>query len=1755
MVFSKFDSLSVRPPTPPLHDHVQDVDETLQFLEDPFGEKPALPKSIAATKNLLNTPEQSPSSDISIPSSSASRQKRVEFELQTCSIPRKKAVAQSWTPTRSSPLRPLPQTRVSKPLKSILKPSDATPTPPPADEAAAAHKFKTFAEMLESIVKLLASQERPSRMDAYHSLQRTMQAYDKIPDDHALKQKMPLLTQFIRRDMQAPSPTGTGLDSQLIMQALKMLMALFRISEAAAAMDDDFCAFVVDRSIQVAADDAMPKIVVNTHLATLMQQNFRAKIMSIPRVEKILEVLDTIHDRVGGFSVQAYRIRIHRKLIQQRPDVMIKHTERWFRLTVRALMAAQKDINQSALDICLSAAKTIGHDRVVAKSCLAVLNRVRSDGDPFAKAFAKELERMLGGDNAVLVPQIWAAVTILLKDSLYSNMFTALKDWLEVFEKCIVSPKDAVRVQTNVAFCFLLYSVNLSQNTSEAWTRMFVKIPLHQLQRRVPAKKADRDAISSGYLTLLYYAFQPTATPEQLDRYWREFVVAFWSQLLHVPQSTHAYAACRILSALLNGSRKPWNDQRPLDQRPQYMIQRQELPLLDPKWVRRSLASVLPFVESLLDATPWAESEQQEDKPVRTMWLAVLDSLVEASSKEVMASTDTKDAMAQIVNLLRRVWTNHTAQLALSQQKEDTWANKFCFLIDSVVQKLGSKHFADKFLTRSEADDFEFASTPSHRSRQHAPRVSPLLNFIDLLVNQSEGKLPDAVRLRAIKLILEPCFNAQNTRLSKLELLRDCSAVVDSFLQSTVAADFWSHVASLLSTSLQEQNLETSEQVSRQLGKEYDLVVELLGFGLTHFPASAWRNDAPSLFIDTVRKEAGDGAVILAAIEKISEIVAMCTTEEAELSCLSYVTIVLRNLPKQTSRRILEQSRQTLWPSSPAPGRRTDFDPYTHLYKAISSVGAAAYQQLHGEQAEASGRFIKALAISVKDCSTPHLAVYLRKTQEVIRTWVEDPARKLQNTEQPMKAVHREVIGLWTEVCNAIERLPRKDAQILLHLEPLLTAGFVSRRRSIVNISIVTWNKTFGKEDSLRYPAHLEQALRRLRPTVEIVLPSLEPCEEDAIDDLSFYESDNSTEDIRPTYKSPRVKESPFKITKSTRRSLTRSPAVPSPASRRTSARQTPKVRLRHDNSQIQFEPIVSSPSNPFNQESQVLTDRQKEMIERQRLSSGLFANIGAPSPQKDDAPSPMELHSDALTADELPTETSRATPLKALAAMGPMDVFLGSSPTPHARRSSRKIVSDEISLATPTAVRTVKLANDDNLGSSPPRFEKPKPVNEQLNSDIQAESSFEYRQPETLYYGSFDEGTTIDEDALLEAAAMRTEAENHSEVTASSDAIMSEVPSSNVDLQLTAQLDADIQAHMAAGKEETENREPESINDFVDAASHPQPSLIDDRGSDTELDESQRRLPATDKPAHINTDEDTSSTSRVDDSFSRPSSDKGTPRSQSLRRSSRHSAASSPAQSPSKKRKSLKAEQKETSDVHDQTLKPQLQYPDKDGMLDNIVVASPASRSSKPTKKRKSMNHVESSHIIVPNTHMKRGPVRRSQSLLSQVENSQDVLVEDTPAPKRAKQAATQDVSDVKHTPPTPPPPPSNSQNKRLSHVQVTPKRSSEYGSSIRSSSVAAESEQPHSQPQTQPETQLRVPDQAETSASTPSRSFTERVILTPRSIINQLKSLKDYLFSAGARELVIGREEEREIDDALFDIRRVVHAAGVRGEESAKK
>ena len=134
----------------------------------------------------------------------------------------------------------------------------------------------------------------------------------------------------------------------------------------------------------------------------------------------------------------------------------------------------------------------------------------------------------------------------------------------------------------------------------------------------------------------------------------------------------------------------------------------------------------------------------------------------------------------------------------------------------------------------------------------------------------------------------------------------------------------------------------------------------------------------------------------------------------------------------------------------------------------------------------------------------------------------------------------------------------------------------------------------------------------------------------------------------------------------------------PSPAQRRV--KTTPKARLRHDDSQIQFAAIESSPLQPEPVESQYLTDRQKEVKERQcREAAAMFPEIGS-SPRTTSHPIDYNLPQLVLksTQDRVPESTIQEDSSPTYLPDDLMNDFLGSSPTPSARRSSDRRSDDD---------------------------------------------------------------------------------------------------------------------------------------------------------------------------------------------------------------------------------------------------------------------------------------------------------------------------------------------------------------------------------------------------------------------------------------------------------------------------------------------
>jgi hypothetical protein len=151
----------------------------------------------------------------------------------------------------------------------------------------------------------------------------------------------------------------------------------------------------------------------------------------------------------------------------------------------------------------------------------------------------------------------------------------------------------------------------------------------------------------------------------------------------------------------------------------------------------------------------------------------------------------------------------------------------------------------------------------------------------------------------------------------------------------------------------------------------------------------------------------------------------------------------------------------------------------------------------------------------------------------------------------------------------------------------------------------------------------------------------------------------------------------------------------------------TPKRRLRHDDSQIQFIAVESSPAIVSGPQSQHLTARQKEVKERQcNETSRILEGIGSSSPR---LPSPTEA-ADLYNMSQLPDPAVQEIPLTPslpATVLENDDVFPGSSPTPSAKlRGQINQGGDTSSMS----IRELEAHVEPDIPSSPPEANRVPP-------------------------------------------------------------------------------------------------------------------------------------------------------------------------------------------------------------------------------------------------------------------------------------------------------------------------------------------------------------------------------------------------------------------------------------------------------------
>lgn len=316
--------------------------------------------------------------------------------------------------------------------------------------------------------------------------------------------------------------------------------------------------------------------------------------------------------------------------------------------------------------------------------------------------------------------------------------------------------------------------------------------------------------------------------------------------------------------------------------------------------------------------------------------------------------------------------------------------------------------------------------------------------------------------------------------------------------------------------------------------------------------------------------------------------------------------------------------------------------------------------------------------------------------------------------------------------------------KLLSDLEPLLCSGLGSKHVSIANISIKTWKDIFGSfKGDLQYPPMIKEVLSKLLPMADIHLSTFSQSSGNQTSDnhrqhpvfLDTQTDSNILNEIslpkisNKAFSSNMIQPQKQKIIGSSPRVVI---GVSKTASRKRSCETTPEpgkrksrkkssvAKLRHDDSQIQFEAIAgSSPTSEAAYDSQLLTERQKEVRERQAGDAGaaMFSDIRS-SPRPHSRPSPkvvdneIELpsyHSNSKLRLETPTNSERqSTPDTQV--IENQDTYLASSPTPARGISTSRDLSCPPSSPPGVAVHAhnrsamVFKDNDIAITSSPPQ-------------------------------------------------------------------------------------------------------------------------------------------------------------------------------------------------------------------------------------------------------------------------------------------------------------------------------------------------------------------------------------------------------------------------------------------------------------------
>ena len=839
---------------------------------------------------------------------------------------------ESENPRLSNSQRSLRQIPPSKDLhssRSILKPFDKPATSRGDGQPLRSSEFESFADMLESVIKQLAGGTQSAKLDAYNVLYNSIKAYDKVPDPEALSAKMPLLEDFVKRDITEYRKTTTFANTKLVVHALKLVAVLMCDTHRMAhRMRRDFIDWLMEDTISILQAVGKSKEATNHQLYLLTLDDFCATAMTGGRARRTLESLVTIHERVSGDAIQCIRLMMYLRLFDHAKRLMAKHLRLWFPVILHGALSGSSEVSKRALEAGAKGANDFGASPACSQTVMDFMHQASSGTGSNFDHSESELKHMLENPaESHKVPQIWSIIILFLRSNARAlETWQYSQRWFKIIQQCFNSKDLSLNHRALVAWNQLIRAVHPTPSTRGHLLRTLRQPIVSQLQRTEFSRLGARVrevAVSSSCL-LLYYVFCPGFSSEEYTTFWNDFVHGMLSRF-KATNKEQMCAAHQVLASLLHDSKLGfWTSDR-VRRNSTNPVNTDEVPRLDPQWVRKNIDIVMKTLEMFLGCRCFEATmtEVPNLSSRHALFRSLAAAVDESSAKEVKTSAATEHAITVITNsVLRLIGDDELSQIG-KHELRSSYLQCCWGYIDSMATSIRSSILVDRFLYQDDIGFVAGVPAPKHHHPQSSrtltsPVIALLEEFFAIVRKQNVSNSSID-----IEPLLRRCLGYSSSRKDKLSFLRACTRAMrltgSTSDSSPPICEGIKCIIQLTASTLDGQQSDSRHGNAPRTGREYESVTRILKVALRSRNAGVW--EAAENLLNTskacAKRDAGNSACVLVTfaplLKAINDSEAVLPLSR-RIQCAAWLLV---NAVKPSSQQSMNHAYRALWSESP----------------------------------------------------------------------------------------------------------------------------------------------------------------------------------------------------------------------------------------------------------------------------------------------------------------------------------------------------------------------------------------------------------------------------------------------------------------------------------------------------------------------------------------------------------------------------------------------------------------------------------------------------------------------------------------------------------------------------------------------------------------------------------------------------------------------------------------------------------------------